>query len=409
MKLDAKTVAALKLDGKTDVIFFDDAMPGFGFRLRASGGEVRKSWVVQYRRAGASRRMLLGSAEVLTAEQARGAAKKALAQIALGGDPQKEKTTRRSADKFTLAAMVEEFLAAKDGTVRPRTFAELKRYLQGSYFKPLHNMPVDAIVRRDVAARVLAVTRECGATTAARTRGTLSELFTWGMGAGLVENNPVIGTVRPKTSPPRERVLSDQELAVIWKAAPDDDFGKIVKLLMATGQRRSEVGGCCWPEIDDEHGTWTIPAERTKNKREHTLPLASLAMDIIKSVPEVVGRSALFGERKGTGFTSWARPKRLLDARLGDQIKPWTLHDLRRTYATRSCDIGIEPFVVEQILNHQSGTRRGISGIGGTYNRSRYPRAVENAVAAWDRHLRALIEGRDEGNVIPIRSAGGDN
>jgi hypothetical protein len=110
MKLDAKTVAALKLDGKTDAIFFDSALPGFGFRVRATGsGEVRKSWIVQYRRAGASRRLLLGSAEVLSAEQARDAAKKALARIALGGDPQKDKTTRRSADKYTFAAIPAHF------------------------------------------------------------------------------------------------------------------------------------------------------------------------------------------------------------------------------------------------------------------------------------------------------------
>src|SRR5215475_557606 len=109
MKLDAKTVAGLNLpDGKTDAIHFDSALPGFGFRLRASGDEVRKSWVVQYRRAGATRRLLLGSAEVLSANQARAAAKKVLAKIALGEDPQAEKAARRTKDKFSFAAIVEE-------------------------------------------------------------------------------------------------------------------------------------------------------------------------------------------------------------------------------------------------------------------------------------------------------------
>ena len=121
MRLDAKTVTGLRLpDGKADVIHFDSALPGFGFRLRASGNEVRKSWVVQYRRAGGTRRMLLGSAEVLSAEQARAAAKKTLAAIALGGDPQAEKAARRSADKFTLAAMIEDYLASKESQ-RPGT------------------------------------------------------------------------------------------------------------------------------------------------------------------------------------------------------------------------------------------------------------------------------------------------
>ena len=141
MKLDSKTVTGLKLpDGKSDVIHFDSALPGFGFRVRASGNEVRKSWVVQYRRAGGTRRMLLGSAEVLTAEQARAVAKKTLATVALGQDPQAEKAARRSADKFTLAAMIEDYLASKESSLRARTFAEVQRYLRGLYFKPLHGM-----------------------------------------------------------------------------------------------------------------------------------------------------------------------------------------------------------------------------------------------------------------------------
>src|SRR5262245_61334753 len=327
MKLDSKTVARLSLpDGKTDVIHFDGALSGFGYRLRTSGADIRKSWIVQYRRAGATRRLLLGSAEVLSADQARTAAKKALAEIALGGDPQAEKSKRRSADKFTLAAVVEEFLAAKDGTVRPRTLAEAQRYLTGPHFKPLHNMPVDQIARRDVAARLLVIARERGAVTAARARSCLSDMFSWAMGQGLVESNPVVGTNKPKTAPPRDRVLNDAELAAVWNATADDDFGHIVKLLILTGQRRTEVGGMTWREIDLDQGTWTIPSSRTNNGREHTLPLPPLALDTIAGTPRMVGREYLFGPR-AAGFTSWNRPKQFLDKRLGDQVEAWRLHD----------------------------------------------------------------------------------
>jgi integrase len=202
-------------------------------------------------------------------------------------------------------------------------------------------------------------------------------------------------------------VLSDAELLVIWQATGDEtDFNRIVRLLITTGQRRSEVGGMASTEVDLARGTWTIPKERVKNGREHSLPLGSLALDVIHSTPQVVGRDLLFGVRTDRGFTSWAEHKRALDVRLGDQVRKWTLHDLRRTVATRLCDIGIEPHVVEQILNHQSGHRSGVVGV---YNKSKYLRAVENAVAAWDRHLRALIEGRDERNVIPILRAAMDN
>jgi integrase len=398
MKLDAKTVAALKLDGKTDVIFFDDAMPGFGYRLRASGSEVRKSWVVQYRRAGATRRMLLGSAEVLTAEAARAAAKKVLAKVALGEDPSRERATRRSADKFTLAAMVEEFLVAKKGSVRPRTFHETQRYLRGPYFKPLLSMPADQITRRDIAARLLVISRESGNTTAARARSAFSELYAWGMGQGLVENNPIVGTVRPKISPPRARTLSDIELLAVWSAAGDDDFGRIVKLLICTGARRAEVGSATWGEFDLSAGAWTIPGGRAKNHHQYVVPLGSLALDVIRSTPRVLGRDNLFGTRASGGFTSWAGGKRQLDARLGDQVKKWTLHDLRRSFCTRLGDLGVLPHAIEAAVNHHSGFR---SGVAGTYNRSPYEREVKAAFMLWDAHVRALIEGKPP-TILPF-------
>jgi integrase len=407
MKLTAKAVAALMLpDGKSDAIYFDDDLPGFGYRLRQSGDKVGRTWCAQYRHAGQTRRITLGSASVLTSEQARGEAKRILAQAALKQDPASERKRKASSDRFILIGLSQQYLAAKKSEVRPRSFTEMQRYLQSSYFKPLHNMPVDAITRRDVAARVLVIQRENGQVAAARARTALSAMFTWAMENGLAETNPTIGSAKPKAPPSRERVLTDQELVAIWKSTSDEtDFNRIVRLLISTGQRRSEVGGMCWPELNTERTTWTIPAARAKNGREHEVPLGSLAREIIASVPEVVGRELLFGVRNDRGFSSWAEHKR----RLGDQVKPWTLHDLRRTAATRMCDIGVEPHVVEQILNHQSGTRRGLSGVGGVYNKSKYAIAVLKAVEQWDRHLRALIEGRDEGNVVPMRAAGGDN
>jgi len=390
MKLDSKTAARLALPaGKTDAIYFCDDLPGFGLRLRSSGDRVRRQWIVQYRHGGATRRLLLGPADVLGIEQARAAAKKALAKVHLGEDPQAQKATRRAADKFALRDLAEQYLAAKDGTVRARTLTETRRFLQGGYFAPLQRMPVDQIARRDIAARLLIIARENGAVSAARARSSLSAMFTWGMGQGLVEANPVVGTTQPKAPPSRDRVLSDDELAAIWRAASDDDFGRIVKLLVLTGQRRSEVGGMSWGEVDTERGTWTIPSARTKNGRTHAVVLSALALSVIDAVPEIVGRDYLFGPR-AAGFTSWNRPKQFLDKRLGDQVASWTLHDIRRSVATRMCDLGILPHVVEQVLNHHSGHRRGPAGV---YNRSPYEREVRAAMALWSDHLRTLIEG----------------
>ena len=368
MKLDAKSVAALKLDGKTDAIWFDEQLAGFGYRLRlGSGGQLRRSWVVQYRRAGGTRRVLLGSADVLSAAQARPAAQKILAQVALGEDPQADKASRRSADKLTLRSVVDEFLAVKETEVRPKTHGELKRYLaEGPYFRALHGMPIDTVTRKDVAAQLLAMTRRHGAATAALARGALSGFFAWAMTQGLAESNPVTGTAKLKTSTPRERVLSDDELARIWGACKDlGDYGIIVKLLIATGCRRGEVGGMCWGEINLDRGTWTIPGTRTKNGRAHSLPLTPLMLAAIADVPHRVARDQLFGVR-GNGYTAWGDGKAALDKRTGIDVA-WVVHDIRRSVATKMADIGIQPHIIEQILNHQSGHKSGVAGI---YNRS---------------------------------------
>jgi len=400
MKLDSKTVARLALPaGKSDVIVFDELLPGFGLRLRGAGGQVRKSWIVQYRRAGRSRRLLLGSAEVLSAEQARTAAKKALGAVATGSDPQADKATRRNQDRFTFRAVADDYLRAKQPTVRPRTFVEMQRYLCGSYFKALHSVPADQITRRDVAARLLVIDRECGVVTALRARSHISSFFAWGIAQGLMDSNPVVGAAQLKPPPARDRVLDDAELSAILRACEDDDFGKIVRLLIILGARRTEVGGLRWSELDLNRGVWLLPRERAKNAREHLLPLPALALWILETVPRVMNRDCLFGERSAGGFTLWAAAKSALDARLADQVRKWTLHDIRRTFATRLCDLGTAPHVVEQILNHQSGHRAGIAGI---YNKSSYEREVKAALALWADHVRTLIEG-GERKIVPMR------
>jgi integrase len=400
-KLDAKTITSLKLpDGKDEEIFWDGELEGYGCRLRRNeSGKVRKTLVVQHRRASRSPRITLGTAEVLGAEQGRKAAKKLLARIALGADPQAEKIARRSADKFTFRAIADEHLRAKQPTVRPRSFVESQRYLTGPYFKALHSLPIDQITRKDVAARLLVIARECGVVTAMRARSHLSALFAWGIAQGLMETNPVVGAAQLKPPPARDRVLDDRELAAVWSAAGADDFGKVIRLLILTGQRRTEIGGMQWQELNLEHGTWTIPSARSKNGRTHALPLSALALSVINSVPRMVNRDCVFGERSIGGFTLWAFAKAALDERLGDRVKKWTLHDLRRSFATRLCDLGVAPHVVEQILNHQSGHRAGVSGV---YNRSHYEREVRAALAMWADHVRSIVEG-GERKILPLQ------
>jgi integrase len=404
LKLTSKAVAALELPaGKTDVIHFDDDMVGLGYRLRASArGKVRRTWVTQYRHAGVSRRLLLGSAAVLSAERARALAKTALARVAVGEDPQAARAERRAQGAFTMRSQVDAYLAIKAREIRPKTLREVTRYLiNPRYFGLLHRMPVDQIKRKDVAARLVVVARERGDVVAAKARDALSAFFTWTMQQGLLEDaaNPVIGTKKPEGNKPRERVLSDDELAAIWRACRDDDHGRIVKLLVLLAARRAEVGGMRWGELDMDKGTWTLPAARSKNARAHTLPLMARARSLIEAVPRMVSRDHLFGERAGGGFTNWGRYKDALDARSG--VSGWTLHDIRRTVATGLGHLGVQPHIIEQILNHQSGHRAGVAG---TYNRSPYEREVRAALALWADHVRTLAEG-GERKVIALTPA----
>ena len=405
MKLTARTTASAALpEGKTDHIYWDTDLTGFGLRVRLGSDRVRKTFIAQYRAHGRTRRVLIGPAEKLGAEQARAAAKKVLGRAAIGEDPQAERRAQRQREVYTLRSVAEDFLAAKRSTVRPNTYRGLAHYLAGPHFKPLHAMPIDQVTRRDVAARVAKIGTESGSPSAARARAALSAMYTWAMGHGLTEANPVVGTIKPDDSRPRERVLSNAEIAAIWHACDEAGaFGKIVRLLLLTGCRRMEVCGMRWSEIDIESGVWRLPPERTKNKRAHTLPLSPMAMQIVKSVPQVIGRDCLFGERSNLGFTQWGE-KRDLDARLGDKAAEWTLHDLRRTCATGMADIGVQPHIIEAALNHISGHKVGVAGI---YNRSSYEREVRNALALWADHVRAIAEG-GEHKVVNFPQAAAD-
>jgi integrase len=155
--------------------------------------------------------------------------------------------------------------------------------------------------------------------------------------------------------------------------------------------RREEIGGLLWSELDRNADTITLPAERVKNRHKITLPLTPLALSLIGSIPERVGRNHLFCSRSEVGFTRWDGCKEKLDARLVGKVLNWRPHDLRRSAATWMAEHGkVQPHIIEAILNHWSGHR---SGVAKTYNRATYLPAMRSALSLWDDHLRMLIEG----------------
>jgi integrase len=385
LKLDRDTITKLT---PGDAFAWDTELAGFGLRRQRK----RCTYVAQYRANGRTRRVTIGSTERLTPAQAREGARKILARVALGEDPQDEKAAQRTAAERTFAKVVDAYLAVKRSELRPTSFKVTQLYLTGSYFRPLHTRGIGEIEHPDIAARLSAIARNHSATTAGAARRAISALFTWAMEEGWAKANPVVGTRKPADSKPRDRVFTDAELVATWNACGDDDFGRIVRLLVLLGSRPREIGGMRAGELDLEAGTWELPEERSKNHRAHLIDLPPAALKIVRMVFPLGEREHLFGARSIHGFTEWGHDKEALDRRLNGAVKAWQLRDLRRTVATRMGDIKVHPHVIEAVLNHHSGYRAGVAGV---YNRSPYRDEVKTALARWSEHVLALVDGRE--------------
>jgi integrase len=226
-------------------------------------------------------------------------------------------------------------------------------------------------------------------------------MFAWAIGEGLCESNPVINTNKAVEEKPRNRVLEDAELAAVWKAAPDNDYGKIIKLLMLTGQRRDEIGGLRWDELKDTDDAGKarieLPDTRTKNGMPHLIPLSDDALAILQGITQVDEREFVFGRGQG-GYAGWSKGKTTLDRASG--VKDWTVHDLRRTAATRMAENGVLPHVIEAVLNHISGHKAGVAGI---YNRSTYETEKRAALDTLASYIRTAVAKSEGTNVSRLK------
>jgi integrase len=404
MRLTQGNIAKIRREaGDKEYIEWDEALPGFGLRVR--GG--RCTWIVQYKIGAKHRRVTLGSTEMLTAEEARNGwidpqtqerrkgASKILADARDGFDHAAARVARREKAAETLGVVITTYLEARKPVLRPRAYSEVKRHLE-KYWRPLHDLPLHSLNRRSVTARVNAIAKDNGAVTANLCRASLSAFFRWAIGEGLCDENPVTGSNKQVVNGPRERSLSDAEAAAIWLAAPDGDYGNIIKLLFLTGCRLNEIGCLQWSEVNLEAKTITLPATRTKNHTEHTVPLTDKAVAILEAIPRRAGRDLVFGVGKG-GFGAWTKAKLNLQAK--SKTEGWTPHDIRRTVRTGLGKLGVEPHVAEACLNHLP------SRLIRTYDRNTYAAEKRAALDAWASHLSVVIAQASGANVTPLRKA----
>jgi integrase len=402
MKLTHRRIETLECPaGKKDVLVFDDEQTGLGVRVTAGGG---KSFLAQYGHGGEKRRIPLGSCSAISLASARDAVRSILGDVAKGRDPAGERkeaareAKRKAAhEALTLGALLEQWEALRLADKRERYAAEAVRAVRVAFGKRLP-LPAAELDRAAVVRVLDALAKDGKVAMASRTAAYGRACYQWAIRRGSLETNPFANL--PLTAvAKRERVLTDAELAAVWKATDGPGpFNAIVRMLMLTGQRREEVTAMTWDEIAGDFSTWTLPASRAKNGAAHLVPLSSQAQAILRVAPCVRRTNHVFPGRNGP-FNGFSKAKEALDKVCG--VKDWRLHDLRRTAATGLQRLGVRLEVTEAVLNHIAGSRAGIVGV---YQRHSWAEEKRLALNAWGEHIAAIVEGRTAAdNVTQLR------
>jgi integrase len=355
-------------------VLWDATVVGFGIRRHAT---ERRHYLLRYRFNGRQTYKRIGThGSPFTSEMARNEALRLLGLIVSGTNPA---VADRRGD--TYAQELDRYLEKKRRELKPATFAQTERHLRVQA-EPLHSMELAKIERRTIATLLSEVERGSGVVARNRLRSSLSAFFAYLIREGIVDANPVAGTGIADEGGSRDRVLSEAELIAVWRALEDDDASDIIRLLVLTGQRREEIARLCFSEIDWDRALIVFPAERMKNNLRHELPLAPLALDILRKRANGKGNDAhLFRS------LSWTHAKARLDAKLNG-MAPWRVHDLRRTCATLMADkLGVLPHVIESVLNHISGHKAGVAGV---YQRAKYAEPMRDALVRWSDHVEQI-------------------
>lgn len=412
---------------RAEVIVFDLALKGFGVRVKPKGPPV---FVFEYKARTAAgwrtRRITLGTfGDDVTTAEARKRAQRYKGQVSDQRDPVAERRERDAAKQaaeasqkaaaaraaYTVDTLIGQWevhhLAERSASYR-LTMPRLMRAALADWLAA----PADTL-RREDAVRVLdAAKAQRGPIAANRFQAVARACWGWAVKRGALEVNPWQQVPRPSRETARERVLADWELAALWRAAAGlgEPWPGIVRILLLTGQRRGEVAGMRWDELDLEAALWTLPGERTKNGRPHTVPLAPAALEVLRGVNRRKGAELVFEGARRTVPSGFGRVADALTTALAAEAKaagrsaaPWVIHDIRRTVATGLQRLGVRLEVTEAMLNHVSGSRSGIVGV---YQRHGWEREKAAAAEAWAAHLLAEVAGGEAGrNVVELDSA----
>jgi integrase len=344
---------------------WDEKTPGFG--VSVSGRT--KSWIVMF---GDKRQLkVLGRYPDLSLSDARLKAKRLLAEPAAA-----------ETASVLLAEAVSLFLSNCEQRTKPRTASDYHRLLHRHFIKALGARSLDTIKTQHVAKIIDALKATPSEQNHAHTAGSI--FFAWCVRRGYISTSPMARLQLPSRLKARSRTLSDDELQKVWNAA-DGTLGAIARLCILLGQRRSEITALKWTWIDREKQTISFPAEVIKNNRAHTIPYGNMAEAVFESTPQL-GEYLFPGRDDNPTFAGFSKAKRALDSASG--IDGWTLHDLRRTFATNLAALGTPIHVTEKLLNHVSGTTGGLVAV---YQRHSYMDEMRAAICAWEKRLSEII------------------
>lgn len=381
----------------------DSKVAGLRLVVQPSGA---KSWCVRYSRHDRDRRFTLGRFPVLGLDAARKRAGEALAIVAAGRDPGAEKTATRRAEERERAAAIlirDAFKRYKAEHIDrgAESTAYQTTWLFAKFILPaIGSLTIGEVTPGECKAIWAKQQRRGRRSNANKIFIALRGFFNW-LRAELIMTapSPLDGMKPPEGSKGGARHLDAAELRLVWLAAGEMDypFGPFVRLLLLTLARRNEVGRMVKTELDLPGALWTIPETRTKNKREHVVPLSGAALDALRRLDNYIDSEAGFifttdGERASS---NWSKNKRALDAIVtklnnGTAIPHWKLHDLRRTGDTEMHELGVAPHIVEACVNHISGHKKGVAG---TYNKAKYLKEKRAAFDLWAAHVVRIAEG----------------
>ena len=411
--LTATVVERMKPPKKGRLEYADNVLPGLSLRVTENGS---KSWSLHYRVAGEGgeteggrqlkgklKRMTLGRYPLVDLTQAREKARTALELADAGVDPvharRHDITARREAKANTVGAVAAAFIERyRKRRNKPQTWREGKSVLDRLVLPHWSGRPIADIHRRDVIDLLDYILDHHRPHAANKALKEIRKLFNWAVERELVEASPAVHVNLPTKEHHRDRVLTEDEIVAVWQACAHlgFPFGALIRMLLVTGQRRNEVAHMRWSDLDLENRAWTVPREVTKSDRAHQMPLSTLAVEVLESLPRFNGHyvfSTTSGEKPVSGFS---RAKRRVDALSG--ANNWRLHDLRRTAASGMAKLGTPINVLSKVLNHVSAAGQG--GVTAIYNRYGYEAEKRQALEAWSRHLSDLVKREVHDHVV---------